>query len=395
MSKMPGFPVPLQQYLPAEILKQRSAAYLSVDSQGALLDWGGELGFYGISELKQGELVSNQIHFLHNLLPAPDQPLFLPNLRTESGNPADIYILRFDKYDYVLLLDSAAAVNRQTLIQQIMHNRTLKHENDKRLQEMIQTLTVGGITMDDTQFVQKLFAVLDTIVLERKDQNRFRSIGDFPDWFLKVYPEANLQKEDLTFQNRFPFLENFLVDAEEFWLQNKPGRIRSGPWIETDYLGKEWELEASATLVDDRRILLIEFPKVEFVEKQDLIQKGREAVLTQRRMRHKEKDLDKTSHRYQVLLSLIPGWVLVLDEKGLCLFSKTSNIEKQDKYTGQNIEAIFPPNVAQKFLAAIGESLKGLGTTTLHFELDQSGQVVPYDAFLSSLRNKEVLCLIL
>jgi hypothetical protein len=85
----------------------------------------------------------------------------------------------------------------------------------------------------------------------------------------------------------------------------------------------------------------------------------------------------------------------VLDEKGLCLFSKTSNIEKQDKYTGQNIEAIFPPNVAEKFLAAIGDALKGLGTTTLHFDLDQSGQVVPYDAFLSSLRNKEVLCLIL
>jgi hypothetical protein len=395
MNNMSGFPLAIQQYLPSEILKQRSAAFLRADSEGALLDWGGELGLYGITNLKQGELLSNQIHFLQNLLPAPDQPLFLPQLRTESGAAADIHILRYDKNDYVLLLDAAAAVNRQTIIQQIAHNRKLQYEKDKKLREITKMSAAGGVTMNDSQFMQKLFAALDTIVLERKDLNHFRSIGDFPDWFLKVYPEANLQKEDLTFQSRLPFLENFLIDAEEFWSQNKPGRIRSGPWIETDYLGKDWELEASATLVNDRRILLIEFPKVEFIEKQDLIQKGREGALIQRRMRHKEKDLDKTSHRYQVLLSLIPGWVLVFDEKGLCLFSKTSNAEKQDKFAGQSVDTIFSANVGNQLRAAIAETMKSLDTVTLHFELDQGGSVVSHDAFLSSLRSKEVLCLIL
>jgi hypothetical protein len=389
------FPRAIQRYIPAEILKQRLAAYLRVDSDGMLLEWGGELGYYGIGNLRQGEFLANQVIFLQNLLPATDQPLFLPFLRTESGTPADVHILRHDNHDYVLLLDAAAAVSRQTVIQQISNTRSLKQENEKRLLEMKKNSTAGGVTMDNTHFVEKLFAALDTIVLEQKDSQRFRSIGNFPDWFLRVYPEANIQKEDLSFHDRLLFLENFLIDAREFWDEKRPGRIRSGPWIETDYLGKEWELEASATLVDQRRILLIEFPKVEFVEKQDLIQKGREGALTQRRMRHKERELDRIAQRYQILLTLIPGWYLVLNEKGDCLFSKFSGSDMEGKdYTGQNIDAIFPSSIAQNFHAAIQEAMKTLAPVEFHFEMNQSGRSVRSKAAIAASRNHEVLCLI-
>jgi PAS domain S-box-containing protein len=74
-------------------------------------------------------------------------------------------------------------------------------------------------------------------------------------------------------------LENFLVDAEQFWQEHGTGRLRSGLWNETDWSGNDCSLEASAVCVRERKILLIELLDVAFAEKQSLIQKAREQSL--------------------------------------------------------------------------------------------------------------------
>ena len=55
-----------------------------------------------------------------------------------------------------------------------------------------------------------------------------------------------------------PFLENFLIDADDFWAARASGRLRSGPWTEVGPTGTEFHLEASAVCVGERRILLLE-----------------------------------------------------------------------------------------------------------------------------------------
>src|SRR5262249_37709132 len=92
----------------------------------------------------------------------------------------------------------------------------------------------------------ELLAVLDIVVMERMSVGSFRLSGPAPAWFRCFYPEVTPGQKDLHPGDTFPFLANFLVDAEQFWLTRSAGRLRSGLWNETDARGHEHHLEASA-----------------------------------------------------------------------------------------------------------------------------------------------------
>src|SRR5262244_1084548 len=92
----------------------------------------------------------------------------------------------------------------------------------------------------------ELLAVLDMVVMERMSVGSFRLSGPPPAWFRCLYPAVTPGQEGLHPGDTFPFLANFLVDAEQFWLTRSTGRLRSGPWDETDAMGYEHYLEALA-----------------------------------------------------------------------------------------------------------------------------------------------------
>lgn len=127
----------------------------------------------------------------------------------------------------------------------------------------------------------ELLIALDIVVMEQVDDGFFRIIGNVPDWFLHFYPDAVLQRDRLRLGQSFSFLENFFIDAQYFWTENRAGKLRSGAWSEIDTLGDECYLEASAVCLENKRILLISFGEIaDHQEKRFLIQKGRETSLT-------------------------------------------------------------------------------------------------------------------
>lgn len=130
----------------------------------------------------------------------------------------------------------------------------------------------------------KLFASLDILVLEYLGDGLFKSIAPLPKWFNEFYPEIEQECVGLRLGNRFSFLANFLIDAENFWANNLNGQLRSGLWIETDHADVEHYFEAKALLVEDKRIMMIELSHTEYTEKQALIQKARENNLELSRM---------------------------------------------------------------------------------------------------------------
>ena len=124
-----------------------------------------------------------------------------------------------------------------------------------------------------------VFGALEIGVLERREDGLFTWLSGLPSWWGRVWGEEGGDASALDLGGRFPFLENFLIDAEIFWTSPSGCRMRSGMWYETDDAREECHLEASAVLVCGRKVLLVELLKVEEDERQRLIQKGRDNQL--------------------------------------------------------------------------------------------------------------------
>ena len=123
----------------------------------------------------------------------------------------------------------------------------------------------------------ELFAVLNIVVLEHLENYSFKIVGAVPSWFRQFYPDVDTQRDEILPGERFPVIDNFLIDAESFWMQNNVGIIKSGLWTENDLLGTELYLEASAVCLKNRKLLLI---ASNYKEQRALIQKARENSLS-------------------------------------------------------------------------------------------------------------------
>lgn len=129
--------------------------------------------------------------------------------------------------------------------------------------------------MSEENIIDELFAAINVVVLERLDYDSFKLVGTAPSWFVQFYSDAELQQQLMPGQ-KFPVIENFLIDTEAFWQRNDVGRIKSGLWTETDLSGQEFYLEASAVCLNEKKILLI---ASNYKEQQFLLQKARENSL--------------------------------------------------------------------------------------------------------------------
>lgn len=129
--------------------------------------------------------------------------------------------------------------------------------------------------MSDT-VASALLARLGFLVVESLTEDKFRLVSDSPKWFIELFGSGASTSEDFQLTEIFPFVEVFLFDAQPFWEQGENATLKSGAWIETDVTGKDYNLEATALLVNDKKILLIELLGGDFDEKQSLLQKLRE-----------------------------------------------------------------------------------------------------------------------
>ena len=143
--------------------------------------------------------------------------------------------------------------------------------------------------MTEQSIGSDVFAVLGILVLERDASGRFTRIGAAPAWFLALCPGADSGAEALNSAVGFPFLENFLQDAEAFWTSTGAGRLKSGLWSETGPLGEEFHLEATAVCLGRRKIVLIENQTLFHDEKQSMLQKARTSNLKRRERKRAEE----------------------------------------------------------------------------------------------------------
>ncbi|NJM20939.1 MAG: sensor histidine kinase [Richelia sp. RM2_1_2] len=126
----------------------------------------------------------------------------------------------------------------------------------------------------------EIFAALDILVLERLDVGKFKISGNIPKWVRRFCRQIfKPGMEILIPEQEFPFLENFLIDAEEYWQRNDEKLLKSGIWTDLDISGTEFHFEASALVANHKKILLVERMSDAYTEKQSLIQQARENKL--------------------------------------------------------------------------------------------------------------------
>jgi signal transduction histidine kinase/DNA-binding response OmpR family regulator/HPt (histidine-containing phosphotransfer) domain-containing protein len=116
-------------------------------------------------------------------------------------------------------------------------------------------------------------------LFEYLGDGEFRLIGGWPPWCANIWDSQPSGDQLIGLADKSPFLENFLVDAEEFWRASSPGAVNSGNWIERGADGREIPLEASARSLDGKRILLIHNLSETFGQQQQWFQTARNSLL--------------------------------------------------------------------------------------------------------------------
>ncbi len=107
----------------------------------------------------------------------------------------------------------------------------------------------------------------------------FLVLGNCPAWCRDVFGVQSEIGNRIRLVENSPFLENFLVDAEEFWNTKSEGSASSGNWTERDKNGREIPLEAFALSLDGKKILILRNLSANFAEQQQWFQTARDSLL--------------------------------------------------------------------------------------------------------------------
>lgn len=131
---------------------------------------------------------------------------------------------------------------------------------------------------------QSVLAGLGLVLFAREEPGALRLSGKTPGWLATLWPALGETGGLLPIADASPFLENFLIDAEECWQKGGTARLQSGPWVEQDASGAEVQLEATAMTVEGQSILLLERLGEAFEAKKSVLQRARETVIAHQRL---------------------------------------------------------------------------------------------------------------
>ena len=116
-------------------------------------------------------------------------------------------------------------------------------------------------------------------LFESSGEGEFLPLGDCPAWCRDLFELHSRNAKRARLAENSPFLENFLIDAEEFWNSKAAGSVSSGNWIERDKTGREIPLEAFALSLDKKKILILRNLSANFAQQQQWFQTARDSLL--------------------------------------------------------------------------------------------------------------------
>lgn len=144
-----------------------------------------------------------------------------------------------------------------------------------------------------------LLSALKLLPLRRAEDGSLAPIGPVPEFLARRFPA--LEADDVDYEQVFPLLTTFLLDARELWQRGEGGPLRSGPWTQADAQQRPTVLEATALHVgvDREPFLLIELLGAEFAELQEILQHSRDQRLEYENLTRVHEALSESSRRLE------------------------------------------------------------------------------------------------
>lgn len=274
---MKQLPEEIKCYILDNSLKFSNPAYIKTNEMGYIMEYGGELEWYGINDIHLNSNITHTNELFEGYLPFNHDIGEIPLIEVSEEIYADIYIYKAGNYYWVLFLDSSAS------------GKFLKKYFQNRNEEKLFLDQYFNFGKDDS--IYDLVRFLDLTILERVAPEKFKAFGKAPKWadFLAPGSSGGILQSRLI--NRYPFIENFLELADKYWNMNNRGMLKSDIWVETDEEGAELFLEAQAICIQNRKFLLIHQSAGAAEDKHFLIQKGRELSLEHELRIKAEKEL--------------------------------------------------------------------------------------------------------
>jgi len=124
---------------------------------------------------------------------------------------------------------------------------------------------------------------LNIVVFTQTAEDRYTLHTAPPDW-LVFFLGKSASPQTCCLTSIFPYLSCFMEDAEQHWQEKQAFPLTSGSWIETDALGNELALEASALWVDGQAVLLIQNLGEKYRQEVSRLQQVRNGLLTQEKL---------------------------------------------------------------------------------------------------------------
>ncbi len=124
---------PVFEYIYDLTMKDRSPAFVLLDQDNCIQDWGGKLDIYGITSLEKGDRIEDRVFILDGLFPLDEDQMQLPCVEMETGVPADIHIFSKKEGCWVLFLDATEEEARQTVLQQKANELCLLRDKHSKI----------------------------------------------------------------------------------------------------------------------------------------------------------------------------------------------------------------------------------------------------------------------
>jgi len=99
-------PLSIAKYIRSIKLAETMLAYLSINEDESLTNWGGEIHYYGLSNLNIGQPVTEKLAFLEGMLPISNA-LVLPFLSLDEERCAHVHLVPYQTGIYILLFDAS------------------------------------------------------------------------------------------------------------------------------------------------------------------------------------------------------------------------------------------------------------------------------------------------